>query len=114
MRALVANNVQGVIGGFKQAARHRRRRLPRRGEGQGGGVRARLLAPGAASTSRRGSRSSIDAKTDHITVTGTDRQKVGQTAAEIRSLRQPDPYKGKGIKYTNEVLRRKAGKAGGK
>jgi large subunit ribosomal protein L6 len=39
---------------------------------------------------------------------------VGQVAAEIRSLRRPDPYKGKGIKYTNEILRRKAGKAGGK
>ena len=49
-----------------------------------------------------------------ITVSGADRQKVGQVAAEIRSLRRPDPYKGKGIKYTREVLRRKVGKAGGK
>ena len=56
----------------------------------------------------------IDAKANRITVTGIDRQKVGQTAAEIRGLRQPDPYKGKGIKYTDEVIRRKAGKAGGK
>jgi large subunit ribosomal protein L6 len=39
---------------------------------------------------------------------------VGQVAAEIRGLRKPDPYKGKGIKYTGEVLRRKVGKAGGK
>jgi large subunit ribosomal protein L6 len=53
-------------------------------------------------------------KTNRITVSGADRQQVGQVAAEIRSLRRPDPYKGKGIKYTNEVLRRKAGKAGGK
>lgn len=51
-------------------------------------------------------------KTNRITVSGADRQQVGQVAAEIRSLRRPDPYKGKGIKYTNEVLRRKAGKSG--
>jgi len=56
----------------------------------------------------------IDAKANRITVTGADRQKVGQVAAEIRGLRRPDPYKGKGIKYTKEVLRRKVGKAGGK
>jgi large subunit ribosomal protein L6 len=56
----------------------------------------------------------VEAKTGHITITGIDRQKVGQTAAEIRSLRQPDPYKGKGIKYSDEVIRRKAGKAAGK
>ena len=56
----------------------------------------------------------IDAKANRVTVTGADRQKVGQVAAEIRRLRKPDPYKGKGIKYTNEILRRKVGKAGGK
>jgi large subunit ribosomal protein L6 len=53
-------------------------------------------------------------KGGHVVVTGIDKQKVGQTAAEIRSLRMPDPYKGKGIKYTEEVIRRKAGKAAGK
>ncbi len=53
-------------------------------------------------------------KSNRVTVSGADRQKVGQVAAEIRSLRRPDPYKGKGIKYTDEVLRRKVGKAGGK
>jgi len=42
------------------------------------------------------------------------RQRVGQTAAEIRKLRVPDPYKAKGIKYAQEVIRRKVGKAGGK
>ena len=56
----------------------------------------------------------IDAKANRVTVTGADRQQVGQVAAEIRNLRRPDPYKGKGIKYTREVLRRKVGKAGGK
>jgi len=47
-----------------------------------------------------------------ITVSGIDKQAVGQTAAEIRSLKKPEPYKGKGIKYADEVLRHKAGKAG--
>lgn len=47
-----------------------------------------------------------------IEIKGIDRQKVGQVAAEIRSLRPPEPYKGKGIKYDNEIIRRKAGKAG--
>jgi len=46
----------------------------------------------------------------HITVEGVDKQKVGQTAAEIRSYRPPEPYKGKGIKYANEYVRRKEGK----
>ena len=56
----------------------------------------------------------IDPKANRITITGIDKQKVGQTAAEIRSLRVPDPYKAKGIKYSDEVIRRKVGKAGGK
>lgn len=47
-----------------------------------------------------------------ITVNGIDKQKVGQTAAEIRSLKKPEPYKGKGIKYSDEVVLRKAGKTG--
>ena len=47
-----------------------------------------------------------------ITVSGIDKQKVGQTAAEIRALKKPEPYKGKGIKYVDEQILRKAGKAG--
>ncbi|MBL8019435.1 MAG: 50S ribosomal protein L6 [Leptospirales bacterium] len=47
-----------------------------------------------------------------IDLNGIDRQKIGQVAAEIRSLRPPEPYKGKGIKYAGEVIRRKAGKTG--
>lgn len=50
--------------------------------------------------------------TNMIIVTGIDKQKVGQYAAEIRSKRPPEPYKGKGIKYIDEVIRRKEGKAG--
>ncbi|MEO5567770.1 MAG: 50S ribosomal protein L6 [Gemmatimonadaceae bacterium] len=49
-----------------------------------------------------------------IIIDGADKEKVGQVAAELRNLRPPEPYKGKGIKYQGEVVRRKAGKAGGK
>jgi large subunit ribosomal protein L6 len=45
-----------------------------------------------------------------VTVKGTDKQQVGQTAAEIRAVRKPEPYKGKGIRYRDEVVRRKVGK----
>ena len=57
----------------------------------------------------------IEIKVDKMTrlaITGADRQKVGQVAAEIRGLRPPEPYKGKGIKYSNEIIKKKAGKAG--
>jgi large subunit ribosomal protein L6 len=47
----------------------------------------------------------------HISIKGIDKQQVGQFAAEVRSLRKPEPYKGKGIRYENEQVRRKAGKA---
>ena len=49
-----------------------------------------------------------------LIISGCDKQKVGQFAAEIREYRRPEPYKGKGIKYVDEVIRRKAGKTGGK
>jgi large subunit ribosomal protein L6 len=51
-------------------------------------------------------------KGTHIVVTGFDRQLVGQVAADIRKFRKPEPYKGKGVMYTGEVIRRKAGKTG--
>ncbi len=51
-------------------------------------------------------------KNTHVVVTGHDRQQVGQVAAEIRAFRKPEPYKGKGVKYSDEVVRRKAGKTG--
>ena len=50
----------------------------------------------------------------HIIVTGVDKQKVGQTATEIRGIRPPDPYKLKGFRFVGEVLKKKAGKATGK
>ena len=51
-------------------------------------------------------------KATQVTVSGTDRQAVGQVAAQIRSFRKPEPYKGKGVKYADETIRRKVGKAG--
>ncbi len=56
----------------------------------------------------------ISVEKNVVTITGADRQVVGQIAAEIRSLRKPEPYKGKGIKYQDEIIRRKAGKTAAK
>lgn len=56
----------------------------------------------------------IDPKQTHVTVSGIDRQKVGQVAADMRSLRKPDPYKNKGVRYTDEKLKKKVGKTGAK
>ncbi len=113
LRALLANAVQGVSAGFTKTL-----------DIVGVGYRAEVKGPQvqfALGYSHpvmydipAGISITIDAKANRVTVTGADRQQVGQVAAEIRGLRRPDPYKGKGIKYTNEVLRRKVGKAGGK
>ena len=56
----------------------------------------------------------IDPKQTHLTVSGIDRQKVGQVAADMRSLRKPDPYKNKGVRYSDEKLKKKVGKTGAK
>ncbi len=56
----------------------------------------------------------IDPKMLHLTIKGIDRQKVGQVAADMRSLRKPDPYKNKGVRYTGEKLKKKVGKTGAK
>ena len=56
----------------------------------------------------------IDPKQTHLTVSGIDRQKVGQVAADMRSLRKPDPYKNKGVRYSTEKLKKKVGKTGAK
>ena len=113
MRALVANNVRGVTEGFKKE-------LDIVGVGYRAEVKGKevVFQLGYSHPVRfaipQGIEITVDPKTNHIVVTGIDRQRVGQTAAEIRSLREPDPYKGKGIKYSDEVIRRKAGKAAGK
>ena len=56
----------------------------------------------------------IDPKQTHLTISGIDRQKVGQVAADMRSLRKPDPYKNKGVRYRGERLKKKVGKSGAK
>jgi len=56
----------------------------------------------------------IDPKQTHLTISGIDRQKVGQVAADMRSLRKPDPYKNKGVRYSDEKLKKKVGKTGAK
>lgn len=113
MRALVASNVRGVTEGYKKE-------LDIVGVGFRAEVKGKevVFQLGYSHPVRfpipKGIEIAIDGKTGHITVSGIDKQKVGQTAAEIRGLREPDPYKGKGIKYSDEVIRRKAGKAAGK
>jgi large subunit ribosomal protein L6 len=113
MRALVANNVTGVTEGFKKE-------LDIVGVGYRAEVKGKevVFQLGYSHPIRfpvpKGIDINVDAKSGHITVNGIDKQQVGQTAAEIRSLREPDPYKGKGIKYSDEIIRRKAGKAAGK
>jgi large subunit ribosomal protein L6 len=54
----------------------------------------------------------VDKTGRQITITGIDKQVVGQMAAQIRDLRPPEPYKGKGVRYQGEIVRRKAGKSG--
>jgi large subunit ribosomal protein L6 len=56
----------------------------------------------------------VDPKQTKLTVSGIDRQKVGQVAADMRSLRPPDPYKQKGVRYVGEKLKKKVGKTGAK
>ena len=111
-RSLVANAVTGVTDGFK-------RELDIVGVGYRAEVKGKqaIFALGYAHAVvfdiPEGINILIDKQT-HITVTGVDRQLVGQVAANIRRLRKPDPYKQKGVRYTGEVLKKKAGKTGAK
>ncbi|HEX9688043.1 MAG TPA: 50S ribosomal protein L6 [Thermoanaerobaculia bacterium] len=113
VRSLVANSVQGVTKGFT-------RDLEIVGVGYKAEVRGKtvVFTLGYAHPINfpipEGINVALDAKAGKLTISGADRQRVGQTAAEIRKLRVPDPYKAKGIKYADEVIRRKVGKAGGK
>ena len=111
-RSLVANAVRGVTEGFRKDL-----------EIVGVGYRAELkgkqvhFALGYSHPVVFDIPTGIDVTVDkqtHIVVTGADRQLVGQVAANIRRLRKPDPYKQKGVRYTGEVLKKKAGKTGTK
>jgi len=109
-RSLVANAVAGVTDGFKKEL-----------DIVGVGYRAELkgkqvhFALGYSHPVLFDIPNGIDVTVDkqtHLVVTGVDRQLVGQVAANIRRLRQPDPYKQKGVRYTGEVLKKKVGKTG--
>jgi len=113
LRALLANAVQGVSGGFSKQLDIVG--VGYRAEVKGNQVQFALgYSHPVLYDIPEGIKIEIDTKANRVTVSGADRQKVGQVASEIRRLRRPDPYKGKGIKYTGEILRRKVGKAGGK
>ena len=110
-RALLNNAVTGVTKGFEK-------QLEINGVGfrlQGGGKQIEM-ALGFSHPVKYTAPEGVELKVDkmNITVTGIDKQKVGQVAAEIRALKKPEPYKGKGIKYVDEQILRKAGKAGKK
>lgn len=110
-RALLNNAVVGVTKGFEK-------KLEINGVGfrLSGGGKQIDMALGYSHPVKYTAPEGVELKTEkmEITVSGIDKQKVGQVAAEIRSLRKPEPYKGKGIKYADEVIIRKAGKAGKK
>ncbi len=113
-RALMNNAVQGVTSGWKREL-----------DIVGIGYRAETKGKGTVVFTLgfshpiefplpSGIEVAIDPKQTHVTVSGIDRQKVGQVAADMRSLRPPDPYKNKGVRYSDERLKKKAGKTGAK
>ncbi len=113
-RALVFNAVEGVTNGWKKEL-----------DIVGIGYRAEMKGKGLVVFTLgyshpievplpSGIEVTIDPKQTHLTVSGIDRQKVGQVAADMRSLRKPDPYKNKGVRYSDEKLKKKVGKTGAK
>jgi len=111
-RALLANMVEGVVNTFSRAL-----------EINGVGYRAEVKGQGLHLTLGfshpvvfqlpKGITAEVDKQTK-IVIRGVDKQMVGQVAAQIRALKPPEPYQGKGIKYSDEVIKRKEGKAGAK
>jgi large subunit ribosomal protein L6 len=109
MRALLSNMVTGVTNGFSKQL-------------EINGVGYRVAMAGAGLKLNLGFSHDVNfalpqgvtatVEQNKITVTGIDKQQVGQVAAEIRALKKPEPYKGKGIKYTDERIIRKSGKSG--
>jgi len=111
-RALLANAVHGVTQGFKKE-------LDIVGVGYRAELKGKMVAFALGKSHPiefpipEGIQISIEKQT-HIVVSGADKAQVGQVAADIRSLRPPDPYKQKGVRITGERLKKKAGKAGAK
>jgi large subunit ribosomal protein L6 len=108
-RALLNNAVDGVTKGFEK-------KLEVNGVGfrVNGGGQAIEMTLGFSHPVKYEAPAGVTLTVEKMTITvnGIDKQQVGQVAAEIRSLKKPEPYKGKGIKYADEVVLRKAGKAG--
>ncbi len=111
-RSLIANMVEGVTQGYKKQL-----------EITGVGYKAEVkpfglqLALGYSHPVQYRAPAGIKLSAPQpivVVIEGADKEKVGQVAAEIRALRKPEPYKGKGVRYQGEQIRRKAGKAGGK
>ncbi len=113
-RALVFNAVEGVTNGWKKEL-----------DVVGIGYRVEMKGKGMVVFTLgyshpiefplpSGIEVAIDPKQTHVTISGIDRQKVGQVAADMRSLRKPDPYKNKGVRYSDEKLKKKVGKTGAK
>ena len=108
-RTLIANMIEGVSNGYKK-------------ELEINGIGYRAEVKGSTLVMKIGFSHdvimdapegvSVEVNGNKVTVSGADKQKVGQFAAEIREKRPPEPYKGKGIKYVDEYIRRKEGKAG--
>ncbi len=109
-RTLIANMVHGVSKGFEK-------RLEIVGVGYRADVSGDVInlslgySHPISYTLPKGVKASVERQTS-ITLKGADKQLVGQVAADIRAMRPPEPYKGKGVKYADEHIRRKAGKAG--
>ncbi len=111
VRTLINNMVVGVSEGFKK-------------ELEINGIGYRAAVSGSKLTLNLGYSHPIEfiapagitiaVEKNIVTVSGVDKQLVGQTSAEIRAFRKPEPYKGKGVKYVTETIRRKAGKTGAK
>ena len=112
MRALVANNVTGVTEGFKKE-------LDIVGVGYRAELKGKMIAFALGKSHPiefpipEGIQVAVEKQT-HLIVSGADKGQVGQVAADMRSLRPPDPYKQKGVRITGERLKKKAGKAGAK
>ena len=111
-RAIVANMIEGVSNGYRKA-------LEIQGVGYNATLKGKVLdlKVGFANTISKKIPDGVDVKVDggtKVEITGIDKQKVGQFAAEVRATRKPEPYKGKGIRYQGEVVKLKPGKATGK
>jgi large subunit ribosomal protein L6 len=109
MRALVSNMVRGVSSGFEK-------RLSLIGVGYRAAVQGQMLdlQLGYSHPTQLPIPKTVQVAVDKstlIVITGSDKQAVGQFAAAVRSMKPPEPYKGKGIRYENEYVRKKAGKA---